>query len=559
MTPEELSAKRVGTTIREKWTLERLLGIGGMASVYSARHKIGRRDAIKILHPEIAQSPQLRERFEQEAHAVNAFRHPGVVEIRDVDVTEDGAPFLVMELLDGETLAERIKRGVAVSVDEALRIASETLDVLAAAHARGIIHRDVKPDNLFVTTSGAIKVLDFGIARVKSGRMKTNAGVTLGTMAYMPPEQARGAEIDARADVYAVGATLFRVLAGRIVHASSTDAELVLRATTDHAPALASVAPNVPEAVCAIVDRALAFDRDHRYPDAATMKRDVDLVRSGQPPAWAASAPPLPPRPPPTSFPFGAPPGRPAAAASATTRAGRAPDAPTVVHARPQAAAQGGPLSSAGKGEGPIASPRAPSVDEAPTRAGSSRNAAATVVSASAAMPTGAIPSSRVVMAPSPGPRAEPGAPKDGLARPLGVAAGPLAVPSSLRSPGGTMAIPAGPASMPSPPVRGPAGPASMPSPPVRGPAGPASMPSPPVGGPPSPSAAPVLTPYGELSAYVKKAERSPNNVLFIVAAIAGVVGLALVVGVVLLVRAKSSSDASLPGLTPPAATSPRR
>src|SRR5262249_26290707 len=146
---DESSPNRIGSTLRDKWVIEELLGVGGMASVYAARHKIGRRDAIKILHTKIAQSEHLRARFEQEAHAVNSFRHPGVVEIRDVDTTEDGAPFLVMELLEGESLAQRLNREHSLEPREILEIASQVLDVLAAAHPRGIIHRDIKPDNLF--------------------------------------------------------------------------------------------------------------------------------------------------------------------------------------------------------------------------------------------------------------------------------------------------------------------------------------------------------------------------------------------------------------------------
>src|SRR5947209_8413172 len=157
MTDLEQCAKRVGTTLRDKWKLERLLGVGGMAAVYVAAHKIGRRDAIKILHPEIAQSPEVRARFEQEAHAANRFKHPGAVEIRDIDVTEAGEPFLVMELLEGETLSRIVRREPGPSIEDVLRWADELLDVLAAAHAQGIVHRDIKPDNLFVQTDGRLK------------------------------------------------------------------------------------------------------------------------------------------------------------------------------------------------------------------------------------------------------------------------------------------------------------------------------------------------------------------------------------------------------------------
>ncbi|MDF2694143.1 MAG: Serine/threonine protein kinase PknB [Labilithrix sp.] len=293
-------ANRIGATLRDKWVLEELLGVGGMASVYAPRHQIGRRDAIKILHKKIAESEQLRARFEQEAHAVNAFRHPGVVEIRDVDTTEDGAPFLVMELLEGESLAQRLNREHSVEPREMLEIAAQVLDALAAAHARGIIHRDIKPDNLFLSKDGKVKVLDFGIARVRSAdkrALTTKAGVTLGTMAYMAPEQARGEGIDGRADVYAVGATIFRSLAGRIVHDVDSQAALVMRVIAHGAPRLRTVVRDIDPNIAAIVDRALAFELEDRYPDAATMLSDVRAVLHGMAPPYASTAPEIPERP----------------------------------------------------------------------------------------------------------------------------------------------------------------------------------------------------------------------------------------------------------------------
>jgi serine/threonine-protein kinase len=265
-----------------------------MASVYVARHTIGRLDAIKILHPALAATPQLRARFEQEARVVNRFRHRGAVEVRDMDTTEDGAPFIVMELLEGETLSALARRtGGPLDVPTVLQIADEVLDVLTAAHAQGIIHRDIKPDNLLRLADGHIKVLDFGIARVREGLgegMKTRTGTTLGTVAYMPPEQAKGIDIDGRADIYAVGATMFRLLAGRRVHEADTEAERFAKVVSEPAPPLASVAPNVPAQVRAVADRALAFDRDRRYPDAAAMQADVRAAAKGEA-ALHASAP----------------------------------------------------------------------------------------------------------------------------------------------------------------------------------------------------------------------------------------------------------------------------
>jgi len=287
-------ARRVGTVLRDKWTLERLLGVGGMAAVYVARHKIGRVDAIKILHPEYARSEQVRARFEQEAHVLNRFRHPGAVEVRDLETTEDGAPFIVMELLEGQPLATRLRESPP-SPEDALRVADEVLDVLAAAHAHGIIHRDIKPDNLFVLPDGSIKVLDFGIAqlRTKEASLKTKTGTTLGTVAYMPPEQLKGIDIDVRADVYGVGATMFRMLAGRAPHKADSDVELMMQVLSEPAPRLGAVLASVREDVARIVDRAIAFDRDARYPDARAMQADVRAARAEK---NAKLVEPLPPQ-----------------------------------------------------------------------------------------------------------------------------------------------------------------------------------------------------------------------------------------------------------------------
>ncbi|WP_437814949.1 serine/threonine protein kinase [Sorangium sp. So ce1078] len=282
--------RRVGTVLCGKWTIERLLGSGGMAAVYVGVHKIGRREAIKILHPEIARLPELRARFYQEAQAVNRFVHPGAVEIHDIDTTADGCPFLVMELLDGESLATHARRLGRMDVAELLAMVDELLDVLAAAHAHGIIHRDIKPDNLFRMRDGRLKVLDFGVARVRQAAtdfVHTRTGTTLGTVAYMPPEQVRGDAVDARADVFAVGATIFRLLTKRRIHDAESDTELVVKMATLPAPPLASVAPETPQGVCAVVDRALAFNRDERYPSATVMQQDVRAVLAGQPPAFA--------------------------------------------------------------------------------------------------------------------------------------------------------------------------------------------------------------------------------------------------------------------------------
>ncbi len=197
---------RVGQVIKEKWRLDVLLGVGGMAAVYAATHRNGSRVAIKLLHPELSTHHQVRARFLREGYVANAVGHDGAVRVTDDDIAEDGSAFLVMELLDGETLEDRrVRCGGQLGEDETLWLADQLLDVLAAAHAKGVIHRDIKPDNIFVTRAGQVKLLDYGIARLREVTSKSTAtvsGATMGTPAFMSPEQARALwdEVDARSD-----------------------------------------------------------------------------------------------------------------------------------------------------------------------------------------------------------------------------------------------------------------------------------------------------------------------------------------------------------------------
>ena len=193
---------RLGSVLRGKYRLDRVLGVGGMASVYEATHlRNANRVAVKVLHRELALDPGLRARFLREGYAANSVEHQGTVRILDDDISEDGAIFLVMELLDGETLEARWERtGRKLGVAEVLDLGCQLLDVLAAAHARGIVHRDLKPENLFLTREGRLKVLDFGVARLREGSpTRTRTGAVFGTPAFMPPEQALGRanEVDA--------------------------------------------------------------------------------------------------------------------------------------------------------------------------------------------------------------------------------------------------------------------------------------------------------------------------------------------------------------------------
>ena len=276
--PRALAERRVGQTLANKWTIDRLVDIGGMAAVFAATHRNGKKVAIKILHPTIASQADVTERFLREGYVANQVDHPGAVSILDDDVTPDGAPFLVMELLEGESLDGWMQRtGGMLPVADVLAIADQALDTLAAFHAANVIHRDIKPGNLFVTRQGLVKVLDFGLARLrdpKVGGAPTAAGIVLGTAAYMPPEQAQGKvdQVDARADVFAVGAVMFRALTGRTIHEGKTAMERLFQAMKERAPSLGIVAPHMPPWVVGVVDKALAFDKGERWTTAQDMR-----------------------------------------------------------------------------------------------------------------------------------------------------------------------------------------------------------------------------------------------------------------------------------------------
>ncbi|HEX3344970.1 MAG TPA: serine/threonine-protein kinase, partial [Polyangiaceae bacterium] len=189
------AAVRVGRTLRDKWHLDALLDVGGMAAVYAATHRNGMRGAVKILHRHRSLDADIAARFRREGYIANKVAHPNAVSVLDDDVDDDGSVFLVMELLEGATLRDRLEtRGGQLPADEVLLAMHQLLDVLAVAHDAGIIHRDVKPENVFVTTDGTVKILDFGIARLceasASGHSATMAGLPMGSPAYMSPEQA---------------------------------------------------------------------------------------------------------------------------------------------------------------------------------------------------------------------------------------------------------------------------------------------------------------------------------------------------------------------------------
>jgi serine/threonine protein kinase len=274
--------ERIGRVLKGKYRLDRLLGVGGMASVYAATHRNGKAFAVKVLHPAPSLQPGLRARFLREGYVANAVQHPSVVSILDDDVDDDGSAFLVMELLDGATLESLCSpRGQRLPVPAALCLLHQLLDVLAAAHAREIVHRDVKPANLFLLRDGQLKVLDFGIARLHEpdpDASATQTGQILGTPAFMAPEQARGEGhgIDARTDVWAAGATLFTLLSGELVHEGDNGRMVLVQAATSAARPLADLVPELPGRVLEIVAKALEFEPAARWESASAMRDAIE-------------------------------------------------------------------------------------------------------------------------------------------------------------------------------------------------------------------------------------------------------------------------------------------
>ncbi|WP_437723849.1 protein kinase domain-containing protein [Sorangium sp. So ce861] len=289
----------VGKTFAGTWWIERVLGTGGMGSVLLGRAADGSQVALKVLHPELNAIAEVRKRFLREGFIGNSLGGseavPGVVRVLGSGETPEGLAYLTMEVLQGETLFDRMARTGTMPPGEVLALADQVLETLAIAHARGVVHRDLKPENIHLGVDGRVRMLDFGIARVVDGltglpeKTATKTGMIMGTATYMAPEQATGLihDIDGRTDLFGLGATMFRLLSGRQVHGDVTEAMEVIAAATEPAPPLASVAPGIAPAVAAVVDRSLAFIKFHRYPNAETMRADVRAVRAGALPPYA--------------------------------------------------------------------------------------------------------------------------------------------------------------------------------------------------------------------------------------------------------------------------------
>jgi serine/threonine protein kinase len=289
-------AQRVGAVFAGKYRLERLLGVGGMGAVYEAVHVgVEKRFAVKLVKADSARAPDSAQRFTQEARAAARIGHPNLVEVFDLGQAEDGTLYMVMELLIGRSLADALRDG-PLAIDMATEIASAILGALDAAHRAGFVHRDIKPGNIFLAERSvgfAVKVLDFGIAKLVQDDVPslTQSGVVVGTPLYMAPEQVLAErEVDGRADVWAVGATLFEMLTGRPVHLAPNATAAAVKVVTEVAPRVRSLRPEVDGVLDGVVARALAVDRANRFATAGEMQVAIDACRVSLAPTLSADS-----------------------------------------------------------------------------------------------------------------------------------------------------------------------------------------------------------------------------------------------------------------------------
>ena len=269
-----------------RYEVGELLGRGGMAEVHIGQDtRLHRTVAIKILRSDLARDPTFQARFRREAQSAAALNHPSIVAVYDTGedtVTSPNGlvshvPFIVMEYVEGHTVRDLLKDGSAVPIDEAVEIVSGVLVALEYSHHAGIVHRDIKPGNVMLTPAGAVKVMDFGIARAMaaSAQTMTQTHAVVGTAQYLSPEQARGEVVDARSDLYSTGCLLFELLTGRPPFTGDSPVAVAYQHVTAAPPTPSSVAGDVPEALDRVTMKSLAKDRNQRYQTAAEFRADL--------------------------------------------------------------------------------------------------------------------------------------------------------------------------------------------------------------------------------------------------------------------------------------------
>ena len=262
--------------MKERYTVERKLGRGGMATVYLARDSVlDRPVALKVLAEHLADDDEFRERFLREARLAARFVHPNVVQVYDADEDERG-PFIVMEYVEGHTLADELKRRGRLPPAEVVGIGIQVCAALEAAHEAGLVHRDIKPQNILLRPDGRVKIADFGIARSLDATRHTEIGTVLGTAAYLAPEQARGETVTPAADIYSLGVVLYELLTGRTPFEADTLPELLLKREQGALVPPRDIAPDVPIALERVVMRCLALEPQHRPASAAELARALE-------------------------------------------------------------------------------------------------------------------------------------------------------------------------------------------------------------------------------------------------------------------------------------------